>query len=216
MENAVRLISLLLCCLSLSGCFIGCLPRENWYPNKDVITPSFAADEKLSPLLKELQAAGDCAKYWDILWPKAKAGDMEARWNMYFLMVSPPHMDILFAPSASQNYVTKMRNATIMAAHAYDYDGESPFFGKNEKAAIADYKETAAWLFKHAGFPEKKFMACVTEGKTKCTHLAVEEKLVPSFEDFAKEIDALMAQGIKSTCEYDNYGGRVKSHTNAQ
>lgn len=172
--------------------------------------PARAEEEKLSPLIKELQAAGDCAKYWGILWPKAKAGDMEARWNMYFLMVSPPHMDILFAPSASQDYITKMRNAAIIAAHAYDYDGENPF-NENEKEAIADYKETAVLLFKDAGFfktKNEKFMTCVTKGKPKCTHLAVEEKLVPSFEDYAKEIDALMAQGIKSTCEYDNYGGK--------
>lgn len=173
--------------------------------------PAYATDEQLSPLIRELQAAGDCAKYWDILWPKAKAGDMEARWNMYFLMVSPPHMDIMFAPSASQDYVTKMRNAYIIAVHAYDYDGEN--LSDEEKEVIADYKKTSLSLFKHAGFSEEKFMACVRKGKSKCSHLAVEEKLVPSFEDYAKEIDALMAQGIKSTCEYDNYGGRKKPHT---
>lgn len=174
--------------------------------------PACAGEENLSPLEKEILAAGDCAKYWDILWPKAKAGDMEARWYIYFLMVSPPHMDIMFAPSTSQDYVSKMRSAIITAAHAYDYSAENSS-DEHEKQVIEDYREIAILLFKDAGFSEtrrEKFMACVTEGKQKCTHLAVEEHLVPSFEDYAKEIDALMAKGIKSTCEYDYYGSRKK------
>lgn len=143
---------------------------------------------------KRLADAKDCADFWNIFWPAAKAGDLEARAILFYLMIPPPDMSFLYAPGNSGDLISRQRDINVMAVHSIDYSG--PF--------EPHYRELALEQFISAGFDfppgKSKFLECVKKGGKGCADIAVKARLVPSFEEFARQIDAMTAAGMKSSC----------------
>lgn len=140
--------------------------------------------------------SGFCSEeLWEVLWSEAKAGDLEARAILFFFMIPPPHIPRLTPPGSTGDLVSRKRDIAIMAVHSQAYDG--PF----ERG----YRDLAYDQFVSAGFDyppgTSDFMKCVKASGDNCADIAVKAGLVPSFEDFAKQIDAMAAAGMKSTCE---------------
>ncbi len=142
-----------------------------------------------------LLQAKDCADLWNVLWPEAKAGDLEARAILFYFMIPPPDLTFLYAPGNSGDLVSRQRDITTMAVHSQAYDG--PF--------EPGYRDLVYERFVSAGFAISlkgdQFLECVKTSGDNCADIAVKAKLVPSFEDFAKQIDAMTAAGMKSTCK---------------
>lgn len=144
--------------------------------------------------LATLGIGDGCNDLWNALWPSAKEGDLESRAILFFFMIPPPDLPFQYAPGNAGDLVSRKRDIVIMAVHSQAYDG--PF--------EPGYKDLAYDQYLWSGFdqtwPGKKFLECVKTSGENCAQIAVDGELVPSFEDFARQIDALMAAGMKSTC----------------
>lgn len=168
--------------------------------------PSHAKEEKPSWVedkahLEELISENKCTEYWDVLWPWAKKGNLEARAWLFILMAPPPKITPIFAPGNSGDLITKIRNIVIMAAHSHDYQGDLSLW--------PGYKNTTNELYKMVGFNKsvkgKQFLECTKDNKAKdCTEIAVKSKLVPSFEKYAEQMDMFIEDGMRSKCAYRN------------
>jgi hypothetical protein len=162
------------------------------------------ADGKEDPLPKvgasyiDAVNSGDCKNYWDALWPAAKSGDLKARERLFFLLAVRMHSDVIYPPGRTGDYITHLRDITVFAVHSIGVAHETQ---TNRQALI----ETSEAYFSQAGFGAfqrgREFLICVeTKADDSCARLAVQNKLVPSFEEYANELDAIAATGKKSIC----------------
>jgi hypothetical protein len=146
--------------------------------------------------LQELVKGEKCEEYWDLLWPWAKKGNLEARVDLLTLMAPPPHGTTVIAPGNSGDLVSRIRDILVMAVHSDGY--------KSEAAYTRDYRELAYELYINEGFQEipegRRFLECVKSGSGNCAEIAVKGKLVPSFDEYASQLDVLARSGMKSTC----------------
>ena len=97
-------------------------------------------------------------------------------------------------PGRSGDSVSRMRDAMILAVHSVGVSGGEDEVIMSFLEGLEPYGSVAA---------RKRFFACVRNNPSQdCASIAVEEKLVPSFEDYGDEIDLILAQGKKSTCRF--------------
>lgn len=146
--------------------------------------------------LEALDDSEKCTRGWEILWDWSKRGNEEAQSLLLVTMMPPPDMAPLTLPGSSQDYVSKMRDLLIIAVHTEDALSASPY-GK-------DYESTLGLLYSAGGFEGipagRRFLECRKEGTRDCSAIAVKEMLVPSFDDFAEQIDRLVTNGAKPDC----------------
>lgn len=147
--------------------------------------------------LEKLVSEEKCEEYWSTIWPYAKTGNLEARMVLLTFLAPPVHGTQIIPPGSTGDLVSKLRDIIIMAVHSSDYTGSEDF---NQY-----YKDLAYDLYLKQGFEEsvegREFLKCVTEKANDCAAIAVKEKLVPSFDDYAKQIDLYTTSGMKSSCE---------------
>lgn len=147
-------------------------------------------------LLQGLLKEHACDRVWTTLWPWAKRGNMEARFLIFMLMVPPPDADFLRAPGNSGDYATTMRDALVMAVHSLDFDDHS--------SERAHYREVTVNLLRSIGRDDSPdvgpVLTCMRRSRTGCSEIAVKEMLVPSFDDYVRQIDALMNGGMTGSC----------------
>lgn len=189
MSRRVFILATIVWAVSLLG---ACASAQNSVAPDETSSGWLAVKERFG----NLGNAGRCDEQWDVLWPWAKKGKGEARALLLFIMVPPPDMPHVFAPGNTGDFVSRMRDAEIMAIHSYDYK-------PNEKVHEA-YEDVVYQLGVNAGFADsiegREFLACVKSKSKSCADIAVKGKLVPSFEDYARQVDALINQGFESTC----------------
>ncbi|MCC7305011.1 MAG: hypothetical protein IT558_01995 [Alphaproteobacteria bacterium] len=169
----------------------GITKADNSFTTQSQDPEWLAAKKSLENLVQEEK----CSEYWNILWPWAKKGNLEARALLLISLAPPPDMNIIYAPGSSGDYISKLRDITIMSVHSHGY----------KEKWFEDYKNLISDLYVQVGFDEisagKDFLKCVKDTPSaNCIDIAVKEKLVPSFEEYASQIDALMKEGMKSTC----------------
>lgn len=128
-----------------------------------------------------------CAEAWDILWPWAKQGSLAARGLLFSFM----SIHRLTPPGGAGDFASYKRDSLILAVHST---------GVTEHAS--DYYDRVIDLY--ATFDHlpsgKAFTKCVETTKSpSCITLAVESRLVPTFEEFSYQIE-LFANGKKSYC----------------
>ncbi len=105
-------------------------------------------------------------------------------------------------PGHSFNYADWIRDSLVLAIHSQGF-GEL----KNEKSKEALNKNLYSQFLlpknaKVAG-PHDKFLDCINDGPSEeCTKIAVRDEIVPSFEEYAKSIDALISLGEKPSCDF--------------
>lgn len=147
---------------------------------------------------KLLQNEGKCDEYWNVFWPLAKKGNLNARQALYYLVSFKLHMDDISAPGKSRDEVTQLRDYVILAVHSLG--AKPPGY---EEIAKQRYEDLHFRIF---GFHKEHsrgydFYKCYKETPSPaCADIAVKHEAVPSFEDYASEIDAAIAQGKKSIC----------------
>lgn len=147
---------------------------------------------------QKLEKIQECSDVWDILWPWAKSGNLEARTMLYtYTVVSSAYNSKFLLPGESGDLVTKMRNILILGVHSEDYKETS-----NSDDAV---RSVVRSMYKQYEFDArdkgKKFLQCLdSKGTKNCSKLAVEAGLVPSFENYAKQIDAFVNAGMEVQC----------------
>ncbi|MCG7870491.1 MAG: hypothetical protein JAZ11_00125 [Candidatus Thiodiazotropha lotti] len=155
--------------------------------------PEWLADKAR---LESLTEENRCEEQWNILWKWAKRGNMQARSMIYFLMVPSPDMAPIYAPGNSGDFMSSIKDIVVVAVHSHDY--------RTSLSNDDVYSEAAYELYKQVGFDKsfrgRKYLECVKAEKKDCAEVAVEEKLVPSFNDYAAQIDAFIAEGMTITC----------------
>lgn len=143
---------------------------------------------------------GTCEDRWDLFWPFAKEGNLDARAHLLFLLAPALHNDMLYAPGRSGDNVSQLRDIAIMAAHSLGYHHKKPEVNEHYAGIIDQFLINTPAVKWGNG----KFRNCLIKKGliAECAQVAVEEKIVPSFETYVAEIDALTAQGYKATCSY--------------
>lgn len=145
-----------------------------------------------------LASLGDterCLQTWSILWDWSKRGNQEARYLLLVAMMPPPGMGAMTLPGTSQDYVSRIRDLLIVAVHAEDY---------SSSATTSDYTKDLEDLYMTAGFGRaaagQSFLECRSRREEDCVQHAVKALLVPSFEEFAAQIDKQTLDGAEPRC----------------
>lgn len=157
------------------------------YPDKvdGKVVPAWVdAKSHLQALDKE-----DCSGVWDLLWPWAKKGNLEARVLLFNAMINDG-----VTPPGRVDYDFKKytHDALAMALYSYGYDGT---------AADDFYRKAEVMWSVYGKWPDlTPFRLCVVEAKSStCVAHAVSAGFIPSFDEYAKEIDQA-AQTHQSLC----------------
>lgn len=155
---------------------------------------------------EELGQEGECEKLWNVLWPWAKAGNLEARLYLFLITTPPPDVPFAYPPGSDGSYIERIRDSFILSIHSYGYEFES------EDMSNMYHKER--WnIYEQLGIKNtmtgRRFLECIKEESRDCVDIAVKEKIVPSFHDYARGIDMFLDRGFGSTCsEHKSIGGR--------
>lgn len=146
--------------------------------------------------LEELVAQGKCDEYWPLLWPWAKKGELEARDILFTASAVQLHSPEIYPPGRYGDSISHMRDILILMIHSMPQTSIS-----EENNEARRYLETS-FIAELKNTPRaKRFLQCwENDGSQKCSVIAVEDRLIPSWDSYASEIDALIDKGFKSIC----------------
>ncbi len=154
---------------------------------------------------KQQTSAESCQQLWDFVWPWAKRGNIEARGILYTIMTLPRRTSPLL-PLVPTDYISYMRYLMILQVHSAGIQ----YLENTEEDVKSIYSEMSRFYEKQLGFLDTlsggTYMSCIKNATTlqsaqSCTQTAEKEGLVPSFEDFASEVDIMIAQGLLPSCK---------------
>lgn len=189
---------------ALLASFVLAAPKEA-IANNDTEWKAAYAEWQKSNQDKKLTDTETCQSIWDFFWPWAKRGNLEAR-AYFYLMLALPGDWAIRTPIDVSDFASRIRTIIILQIHSagVQYDETIDEDTKSLYPDLAEFyeKQIEVW----DGMKGGTYMPCIKEASTKesaqrCAQIAVQEKLVPSFEDFAAEVDALIAQGLRLTCK---------------
>ena len=134
--------------------------------------------------------AGECTKAWELVWPWAKRGNVEARAILATGMLAAG----LTPPGGRNDAITRYRDSIILAVHgAADGDAAATemSLGLVQNALVSDMGGTQIAACFKAG-----------TGPQTCVDSAIKNGFIPDFANYAREIDAVAsAPGApKATC----------------
>lgn len=138
-----------------------------------------------------------CLDGWNILWPLAKKGSLDARRQLaeewfYMGRRMPGHEDKL----------SSMRDFAILAIHA---SGANKHLSKKPDVVNEMFKKGHE-LF----YLGKDDVECfLSSPSPSCADMAVKNMIAPSFEDFSKEIDMQIRSGKNSVCLGNMFGDKI-------
>lgn len=173
--------------------------------------PAHAESKQDLPWINQFLAAQEkqnCQAMWDTLWPKAKKGDIEARFALFMATWSPPKMTVIRRPGFSHDRLAYMRDLGVFTVFSTGIKNE-------DKSSITDsYYEMFDRVYDQLNFKKiggEDFLKCVKKKRSaECTKIAVDNKLVPSFEDYAKEVDLAVKNGRKPECVFPSENNKKK------
>lgn len=143
-----------------------------------------------------------CRLMWEEEWPKAKQGDLEARFNIFAGLLFPwPDSSPIAMPGSTNSFVDMIRNEAIIGVYAVDYYVSN--YNKPDAALTTeDYPKLATLVIgQFRASAARDFLQCVNEKRTDCSMGAVKDKFVPSFEEYTQRIDANIKAGQYGNCE---------------
>lgn len=122
--------------------------------------------------------SGDCARAWNLIWPWARRGQVEAR----AILAGGAVANGLTPPGGSGDAVSQFRHALILSVH-----GAAGGDAKTMEMLRAVVRPE---LVSHMG--GRALKRCLDAGNPphRCVADAVEAGFVPDFESYADEIDA--------------------------
>ncbi|MDD3020827.1 MAG: hypothetical protein PHX61_07595 [Alphaproteobacteria bacterium] len=151
-----------------------------------------AAKQKLE-ILKDskLSEEEECQLIWDTLWTWSKNGNLEARGLLYrAVYLGWWGAPAILMPGRSGDVISLKRDWIILGIYSLEGYDERPV----ENGIIE--------LFDNNNYKEKAFLGCLKDNPKKhCVQLSYTKlNLVPTFEDYAAEVDALVEMGKKQKC----------------
>jgi hypothetical protein len=171
--------------------FTPAVADDSWPVFEGADDPEWMADKKRAEALFETD---NCDDYWQIVWPWVKKGNMDARALLWTRTVPMIHMPIV-RPPASENVISYLRHLFIITM----YNSGNGILLEEDGETLEQYVYSFIPFVVDSSVP---FAECINDTPSpKCMEIAVEEKIIPSFEDYAAEIDVLMKNGYLGTCE---------------
>lgn len=166
-----------------------CAHAETQTARDDLI----AIDTQWADTQEKLMAGRfSCQERWDVLWAEAKRGSLDARaYLLYELSWGNMHR-----PGYSNDTMSKARDYAVLAIHSFDE--------KNQESK--DLQEMGLSFLPSLSLPQAKdFTTCLKKGfSQKCTSLAVEAGLIPSFADYVEEVEGALKLGKLPMCLESN------------
>lgn len=152
--------------------------------------------ERILPAYSKAAKEKNCQAMWNMLWPEAKKANLQAR-RMLSLSVAPlMHMDQIVMPGHSDDFITHLRDGLILMVHSSGVKYEKEYAGDQ----ILENLFYSKVLSKEA---HNRFWDCVLNVKSeRCTAIAVEDNIVPPFNDYVAEIDEALKNGHKASCNF--------------
>jgi|GEM_PF-2114099 len=134
-----------------------------------------------------------CLARWSLIWELAKIGNLQSRLDLY-IGLGQQWIEIVGRPN---DRLSRIRDG--MALYFYmlgspDSNGEKPYFSVMRTFGISgEFSKT---------FEENEpLRECLKqELSQRCTKIAIEHKLIPTFEQYAAEIDMYLKQGATIEC----------------
>lgn len=142
--------------------------------------------------IEEKLKSNDCKEVFSVLWPYVKKRHVDAEEVILSLTMFPPFLNL---PGRGGDYISRARDIIILASHSPSIKNEL------EEMSLSFLK----------GVPGSRgFFQCRSESHQKdCSQLLVEKKIIPSFQSYLVEVDALLDTGLVATCsDLDNQGGK--------
>lgn len=141
----------------------------------------------------------NCQAIWDLLWPWAKAGRLEARELLFYMGVPLIHMPTLLAPGMSTEIFERQNELLVLFAHAA---GSTNTHEGAAHSLYADFIDAFnVGYFKRLGYKSDAWVTCMNKKPSPaCADILVKDKVISSFEEYAAQIDMLIAEGKKPIC----------------
>lgn len=158
----------------------------------DVSDDTWEASKKKLEILKdgELSEEEECQLIWDTLWTWSKKGELEARASLFMLnFPSASDVSVLFMPGSGDE-LSHRRNAIALAIYSTGIHQE--YFQKISNMAFQ--------MYLNDGFEGGAFLKCLKEQSREVCAQRAQGGLVPTFDVYAAEIDALIEKGMKPKC----------------
>lgn len=133
-----------------------------------------------------LEEKSPCQVLWTQLWEQSKQGSYQAR----YYLASAVMERVLHLPDQGQG----ARSLAILTVHSLGYSDGSPF-SQERPEMIAEY-------FRSLRNPSnEEFFSCLEKVKSaRCARVGVDKGIIPTFEQFAEDIDAMVKAGHKAEC----------------
>ncbi len=128
---------------------------------------------------------GDCTRKWSLAWAAAKNGDLEARWAAGVLVAHNLFSAQIRHQVEARDRVSTITNVSILWIHGI------PGIDEFERK-LRRYPLSQPLLIDLGG---AHLESCLDRGESPplCLRRAVQVGLIPSFDDFAQEIDRIIA-----------------------
>ncbi len=152
----------------------------------------------LTEPLRKFEEEKNCQAAWDYLWPDAKAGNSDKQFILLLKLFSMGHEMVITMPGHQGDLSSRMRDISIVGVHST----RSRFWRMSDVKFQNMYYEVIASTWSE--LPDgKRFRNCLAMmPKQNCADQIVKENFVPSFNVYAKEIDALIAAGFNPHCSF--------------
>lgn len=168
------------------------------HPAKSI---SSSWDEDMAALEKMIDGGymENCQGIWDWLWPWAKAGRLEAREALFYMGLPLIHLPTLLAPGVSEVFSERQEYLNVLLVHAA---GSANAHEGATNSLYTDFIDSFnEGYLKRLGYKSDAWVTCMNkEPSPACADILVKDKIIPSFEEYATQIDVRIAQGKKPTC----------------
>ena len=140
-----------------------------------------------------------CNITWDTLWKWSKKGNLQARASLFFFSYPVgAHSSVINLPGRDGDDLTQQRDVLILGIHSLGVNFEEESLNRS----FSNQTKIVFEGFLNDRLKKEPFYKCFIENSDQsCTKIA-EQTLIPSFESYAKEIDALISSGMKPNCSF--------------
>ena len=144
-----------------------------------------------------LVTAKNCDGLWNLLWPEARNGNLQARYMLMQYVYPPPKRMRMELPGHPDSDIDTARDAMILGVHSLGMENVEKYEAENLNWRHSVFEVT----IKKEDYPE--FHKCyATEKSSACLKLALDKNIVPPFDIFAEEIDKYANRGATPICLY--------------
>jgi hypothetical protein len=159
-------------------------------------SPDWVVKNKIE--LKSAFKEKNCDKIWNLVWPEIQKGDPLSI-NFFLMLVRPfMHMDGISPPHVIDRDDWHFRDGvqlTIYALKVRDMGFQTWLDNETADSFLFDVLDQ--------NIKARNFLGCLKENKGgRCRNIAIQDKVVPSFSEYTKEINDAIAQGKKPICRF--------------